>query len=193
MYTFIKLWNCYNSLPETPERDEQELALQIALMLAWKGYPGIEWENVCNRALELSRQKGEIQQMCLVLNDLAIIYYVRAQYQRARQYIEEAIHVAQQADDPLNESLGYWILGFLLFGMGDYTSARSYLEKAVNYYVPEEHHQLSVHLRGVDGVLKRHGLFSLLLMEPWISRPGSGSQYQDPAFSPRIEPPIYSG
>ena len=150
---FYRAMELLKSLPENPERDELELALQTANMIAWKGYPGTEWENSCIRALELSRKMGKIQPRCLVLSDLAIIYYVRAQYQRAMQYIEEAVQVAQQAEDQLLLILGYWISGVLHFGMGEYSRAKFYLENVFNFYVPEEHHQVSVQLLGVDGCL----------------------------------------
>ncbi|MCK5315480.1 MAG: tetratricopeptide repeat protein, partial [Anaerolineales bacterium] len=141
------------TLPDSPERAEQELALQIALGMAWIGVPGPEWENACTRALELCRQTGDTSQLCRVLGELSIIYYVRAEHHRARELGEQALNLAQRAKDPMLVVISHWYLGFISFSLGEYTTARDHLERMLDFYNPEQHHRSLVFLRGVDAGL----------------------------------------
>ena len=151
------------TLPDSPERAEQELALHTALGLAWIGYPGSEWENACTRALELCRQTGNTSQLCRVLGDLSIIHHVRAEHQKARELAEEALSLAQDTEDPLLVALGHWYLGFVLFDLGEYTTAQSHFEQMIAFNESQQHHQPFVFLRGVDAGLSATGFAACCL------------------------------
>ncbi|MDH4135584.1 MAG: tetratricopeptide repeat protein, partial [Anaerolineae bacterium] len=140
------------ALPDSPERAQQELALQLALGIAWvgrKGY-GPEAENAITRARELCQQTGKTSQLCRVVGELAMLYYVRAEHQRARELAEQALSLAQRAKDPLLVALDHSYLGFILFCLGEYTTARAHLEQVIAFYNPEQHHRSLVFLRGSD-------------------------------------------
>ncbi len=133
-------------------RAEQELALQISLGVAWKGrIPDPEGEKHLTRARELCEQMGRTAELCRVLGELSIFPYVRAEYQVAREIGEEALALAQQAGDPLFVALSHWHLGYVLFGLGEYTTARTHLQQVIAFYRPREHHRSFVFLRGADG------------------------------------------
>jgi predicted ATPase len=83
---------------------------------------------------------------------LATMHYVRAEHQRAREMGEEALNLAQQAEDPLLVARGHWHLGFVFFGLGEYTAARAHLEQMIAFYEPQHHHPL-VFLSGIDAGL----------------------------------------
>jgi predicted ATPase len=140
------------TLPESPERARQELALQLALGIAWMttAVPAPEMEKAVTRARELCRQTGKTSQLCQVLGGLSILHYVRAEHQRARELGEEALSLAQRAKDPLHVTLGHWYLGFILFCLGEYTTARAHLEQMISFYEPQQHHRSLVLLRGSD-------------------------------------------
>ena len=139
------------SLPDSRAGAQQELALQISLGIAWKGrLPGHEGEQAFVRARELCRQTGQTAQLCQVLGELSILPYVRAEYQAAREIAEEALTVAQEAADPLFVALAHWHLGFILFGLGEFVDAQTHLRQVISFYVPPEHHQSLVFLRGSD-------------------------------------------
>ncbi len=74
------------TLPDTPERSQQELTLQIALgnsLIATKGYAAPEVEQAYTRARALCQQIGETPQLFPVLWGLWIFYLVRAELQTA--------------------------------------------------------------------------------------------------------------
>ncbi|MGD8738136.1 MAG: BTAD domain-containing putative transcriptional regulator, partial [Anaerolineae bacterium] len=139
------------TLPTSLERVQQELALQISLGIAWKGrIPGAEGEKAFLRARELCQQTGQTTQLCQVLGELLILPYVRAEHQTARALAEEALGVAQETGDPILVTLGHWHLGFILFGLGEFTQARDHLQQVISFYEPQQHHRSYVSLRGSD-------------------------------------------
>jgi tetratricopeptide (TPR) repeat protein len=140
------------ALPDSSERAQQELALQLALGMAWVGRkaycpPG---EKAYTRARELCQQMGETSQLCLVLGRLSIFHYARSEHQRARELAEEALSLAQCAKDPLHVALGHRYLGCILLCLGEYTTARAHLEQMTSFYEPQQHHRSLVLLRGSD-------------------------------------------
>jgi predicted ATPase/DNA-binding SARP family transcriptional activator/predicted negative regulator of RcsB-dependent stress response len=139
------------ALPDSPERARRELALQIALGIASKaGIPDPEMEQPLNRARALCQQVGETRQLSQIVGELSIYAYVRAEHQRARQLTEEALSLAEQANDPLLEMLGHWHLGYVLFALGEFAESHVHLQRVISSYDPEQHHRSFVFLRGSD-------------------------------------------
>ncbi len=140
------------SAPEhRQERAELELNLQLSLGMAWKGnIPNPEGERALTRARELCQETGRLAELCRVLGELSIFPYVRAEYQTAREMVEEALSLAQQAGDPLLVALHQWHLGYVLFGLGEYATARAHLDRVISFYEPREHHHSFVFVRGSD-------------------------------------------
>jgi DNA-binding SARP family transcriptional activator/predicted ATPase len=140
------------AVPDSPARDEQELALQLALGAAQIGHGTFyrEMGAAYGRARELGQQAGKAEQLCQALGELAIFHYVRAEQPTARALGEEALSQAQRAEDPLLVAWCHWHLGFILFGLGEYTLARDHLEQVLAFYVPEKHHRALVLLPGAD-------------------------------------------
>jgi predicted ATPase len=141
------------ALPGSPERDQQELALQLSLGLAWIRHGTFGPEQVgaaFARARELCQQMGTESQLCRVLGELAVFHFVRAEHRRAREFAAEAFSLAQQSGDPLLVALGHWQLGFVSFGLGKFTAARAHLQQVISFYEPQEHHRSLVSLRGSD-------------------------------------------
>jgi class 3 adenylate cyclase len=75
------------TLPDTPERTQQELTLQTALgvsLMTTKGFAAPDVERVYSRARALCRQVGETPQLCPVLWGLWLFYETRGELQTAR-------------------------------------------------------------------------------------------------------------
>ena len=140
------------SQPESPASARQELALQTALGMAWvgvKGY-GPDALQANTRARVLGRRLGETFQLCRVAGELSLLYYVWAEYPRARGFAEEMLSLAQQTGDSLLTALAQSYLGFLSFALGEYATARSHIQQLIAYYDPGLHHRSLISLCGSD-------------------------------------------
>jgi DNA-binding SARP family transcriptional activator/predicted ATPase len=132
-------------------RAEQELALQISLAMAWKWViPNPEGERVLTKARELCEQTGRTTELCRVVGELSIFPYVRAEYRAARELGEEALSLAKQVGDPLLVAIHHWHLGYILVGLGEFSTARAHFEQVIAFYEPHAHHESFVLLRGSD-------------------------------------------
>jgi predicted ATPase/DNA-binding SARP family transcriptional activator len=139
-------------LPHSPERDQQELALQLTLGLAWisSSSPRQETKNAYTRARQLCQQTGETTKLCQILIGLSVYHYVRAEHQRGIELAQEALDIAQEANDSLLTWLGQWGLGFNLFARGEYEVAREHLVQITSSYDPQQHHLSLVNRHASD-------------------------------------------
>jgi predicted ATPase len=122
------------ALPDTPERVQQELTLQLALsaaLLPIKGYGSPDVEKPYNRARELCQQLGETPQLFPVLNSLETIYMVRGEFQIARELAEQLMRLAQSVQDQKLLASAHMALGSTLYFLGEFTSARPHLEQGM--------------------------------------------------------------
>jgi predicted ATPase len=125
------------TLPDTPERTQQELTLQIALgdpLMAIKGYAAPEVEQICTRTLELCRQVGETPQIFPVLFRLRAFYLARGELQTARELAEQCLILAQRAQDPALLLLAHMGLGTVLYLLGEFAPTRKHLEQGIALY-----------------------------------------------------------
>jgi predicted ATPase len=82
------------TLPDTPERAQQELVLQVALgapLIGTKGWAAPEVGKAYGRSRDLCRQIGEAPQLFTVLFGLCTHYIVRAEYGTARELAEQLL------------------------------------------------------------------------------------------------------
>lgn len=144
-----------NTQPESGDRTSLELDLQISLGQAClgKGHPSAEIEAAYARARDLGRQSGLISQLGIAIGGLAILNYVRAQHLQAYDLAQEALALAQKEGLPIQELLGHWRVGVILFALGDFTAARESLGRAIAAYEPDNHHRALVAIWGSDGGL----------------------------------------
>jgi predicted ATPase len=130
------------SLPDTPERIQQEIALQIALsapLIAAKGYTASGLENIYTRARELCQQVGQTPQLFPVLFRLRSFYLVRAELQIARELGEQLVDLAQNVQDPALLLEAHYALGAALFYRGEFALAQEHFERMIAIYNPHQH------------------------------------------------------
>ena len=140
------------TLPESPERDRRELALQLALgapLLASKGYTVPELERAYARARELCQQMGETPEHFTARMGLTTFYLVRAEYQTALELIEQLFMTARQTGDPHQLAAACSAKGYFLLCRGEFIQARPLLEHVAAIYNPQQHQALLYQL-GID-------------------------------------------
>jgi predicted ATPase len=128
------------TLPETLERNQHELTLQLALgapLLMIKGHTAPEVEHTYRRAQELCQQVGDSLQHFRVLAGLWTSYRSRASLQPARELAEQCFILAQRMQDPVLLQEAHLMLGSTLFYMGELVSARVHLEQGIALYNPQ--------------------------------------------------------
>jgi predicted ATPase len=144
------------TLPDSMERTRLEFPLQLTLGIAWQGEKGArcsEVKQAYTRARELCHQTGNTSQLCQVLGERAVFYYVGAEYHRAREHAEEALCIAHNSEDPLLVAMCHWYLGFILFSLGKFTNASAHFEQVISFYEPQTHHRQFVAHCGKDAGL----------------------------------------
>jgi TOMM system kinase/cyclase fusion protein len=142
-----------SGLPDSAERTQHELGLQISLgvpLMVTKGYASPEVERTYGRARELCLQVGETPQLATVLWALWAYYLVAAKLQTALEVAEQYRALAQNAQDPELLLETCQLMGLTLHHLGDLVAARAHLQRGVALYDPERHHALIFRHGGVD-------------------------------------------
>ncbi len=125
------------TLPDTPERAQQELTLQTLLgtpLMATKGYAIPEVETAYTRAHELCLQVGETSQLFPVLWGLWQLYFARAEFTKALEYAEQFLTLAQRLQNSLFLQNAHEMLGTCHLWVGEFVLARRYLEQGMAPY-----------------------------------------------------------
>ncbi len=134
------------TLPDTPERTQQELTLQTALgpaLIATKGYAAPEVEQTYARARELCQQVGETPQLAPVLFGLRLFYQQRAEFHTARELEAQLFHLAQCIQDSALLLMAHQALGATSYWLGELAQARAHLEQGTALYDPQQHRSLT--------------------------------------------------
>jgi predicted ATPase len=127
-------------LPEGPQRDEKELAFQVALLtpLFAARFGSAEGERAAARASELSRKvSADPRSHFRALFGLTMTYSVRGKIRIGLKTAEQLVVVGERLHDP--EPLGYahHAMGNTLLWFGELRAARMHLEKGIALYQPE--------------------------------------------------------
>lgn len=121
-------------LPDTPARHQQEIDLHLALgptLIATYGLAAPEVGQTYARAHALCQQVGDIRQLFPTLRGLWRFHQTQGALSTAREVGEQLIRLAQRLATPLLCLEAYDALGTTLFHLGDYATARTYLEQGI--------------------------------------------------------------
>jgi class 3 adenylate cyclase/predicted ATPase len=128
-------------LPESSQRDEKELALQVALLtpLFAARFGSAEGERAAQRAMELSRKVGGADQRPLVraLFGLTLTSSSRGKIRIGRELAEQLLVVAECLQEPETLAYAHNVMGNTLFWLAELGPARMHLEKGIALYQPE--------------------------------------------------------
>jgi predicted ATPase len=130
------------TLPDGPERIEQELALQVTLavpLLTTKGYTAPEVEDTYARARELCLRTGETPRLFPVLRGLWLFNLQRGDLRSAQELSKQLLALAESSRDPSLLVEAHFCRGYTLFWVGDFAPARDHLEEGIHLYDPQIH------------------------------------------------------
>jgi class 3 adenylate cyclase/predicted ATPase/transcriptional regulator with XRE-family HTH domain len=131
----LKAW------PDTPERAQQELTLQLALgtpLLMIKGTTAPEVEHAYSRAQDLCRQLGDSSERFTMMVGLWRFYLNRARLRTAHELGEQCFALAQRLHDHVLLQETHLMLGSTLLYQGELASARTHLERGIALYDPRQ-------------------------------------------------------
>jgi predicted ATPase len=134
------------ALPDTPERAQQELMLQVALstpLMLTRGWAAPEVGRVHSRARELCRQIGETPQLFPVLHGVWTFHFIRAELQTAQELGEQLLTLAQSTQDSALLLEAHRTLGESLYVRGELVPAQQHFEQGIALYDPHQHRSLA--------------------------------------------------
>jgi class 3 adenylate cyclase/predicted ATPase len=131
-----------STLPESRERAQQELALQIMLgaaLGATRGQMAPEAERTYARACELARQVGSPPELFPALWGFCYAHMARGQLPRAWELAEEFLGLARQQQDPVLLAAGHRMLGAIAWWQGELVQAQAHCQQGLAFYDPKQH------------------------------------------------------
>jgi predicted ATPase len=157
-----------NTLPDTPQRLQQELHLHLALgvpLVFTKGQAAPEVEATYTRALALCQQVGDASQRFAALLGLRRLHYGRGDLQRAQGLSEELLALAQQADDAGRLARAHAMLAEVLREQGAFAQTREHAAQGSALYNRQQHRAQAFVYGNDSGVLclcyEAHALWTL--------------------------------
>ena len=108
-------------LPDSPERKQQELTLQLglgAVSISTNGLAAAEVEQAYGRARELCKQTGDRAQVFPALMGLVVFYAMRAEYATARELSAQLLSMAEEAQEPDLLLEAHFMRGYSLLWTG---------------------------------------------------------------------------
>lgn len=155
---FNKALELVKTLPENPERSQQELSLQLALIVplqASKGFAAPELGRAVVRARELCQEIGDTPQLFAALVQLATFYSTRPEYRTALEFQDQINKIAEQSGDPMQVAISYYAVTWALLNLSKFTQTLEHAKRMNTLYDPEKHGTLG-YIFGYDlGVLNR--------------------------------------
>jgi len=132
-----------DTLPETAERSQRELTLQITLgvpLQVIKGPASSEVECAYSRACELCRQAKHAPELFPALWGLWRSSIARAKLHAARELAEELLNLAQHQQDAALVLQAHHALWATLIELGEFASALKHIEQGTALYNRQQHH-----------------------------------------------------
>jgi DNA-binding winged helix-turn-helix (wHTH) protein/predicted ATPase len=124
-------------LPESPERDQQELALRLTLgasLMTTRGFAASELEEIFERARELCGPQGPSLQLYSVLWSLGLYRIFRAELEPARATAEQLLELGEGLGDPALVMEAHRALGVTHVDLGEFAGGLEHLDRAAALY-----------------------------------------------------------
>ena len=128
-------------LPDTPDRAQMELPLQIALggiLEAIKGFGSQESGQAFTRASEIARQLGESPQFFFILLGLWSSANSRSEINTSSEISEEMLKIAERDHTPLIEVWAQMTRAMDLYALGNFAEAKKHIDRQQTFYNKDE-------------------------------------------------------
>jgi len=132
--------------PDTAERAEREVALQVALggpLMAVKGRGAPEVEQAYTRARELCSRIGDTPQLFPVVWGLFLSQRSRGEIDRAHEFATRLLDLARTSGDPGLLIEAHHALWATSFARGELAAVSGHVSDALALYIPDRHTALS--------------------------------------------------
>ncbi|HET6521517.1 MAG TPA: AAA family ATPase, partial [Geminicoccaceae bacterium] len=136
------------ALPEGPDRDRQELALQTAVgtpLTAVHGYAAPQTGAAYDRARVLCGRLGDTDALLATLSGEYTYHFVRGDLGMMRLLAEEAGRAGERAGDAALALAAHRLSGLTALHRGAFAEARSAFETILRLYDPDRHRPPPVH------------------------------------------------
>jgi class 3 adenylate cyclase/predicted ATPase len=143
---FRKALQLLNALPETPERNKQEIDIQLAVgipLIAVQGYASPETREAFSRACTLCRRIGNIPEYFQGLFGLWGHSWMSGQNVEALRMADEFLSRSRALSDPVLLMVAHRVMGSTLLTVGDFQSSRNHFEETISLPARQEKQPLS--------------------------------------------------
>jgi len=140
------------TLPDTRERAQRELSLQLGLavpLMATSGYFSPDVKRTYDRAMALCQEVGDEPQLFPTLTMLNTYYGIGGDYTTAVALAKQAIELADQSGDPLLACPAHVSLAWVVLLLGKFACAGEHLQQAIDTY-DHKHHSRLAFVTGVE-------------------------------------------
>jgi class 3 adenylate cyclase/predicted ATPase len=171
------------SLPASPERAEQELALHARLgaaLAAARGFSAPEVEAAYSRARQVARELGDPSKGFSAVRGLWVYSFIRADLRGAHELARQLLDLAEREARPDYLVEAHRTLGQTLLYLGEFAASHAHSEQGLALYDPAAH-RTHIYLYGNDpGIV----CSSYLAYALWfLGRPDEALRHGDEALS----------
>lgn len=157
-----------NTLPQTPERDDQELGLQViagSAHLTTQGYLAPETKHAFERAQSLCGAQGENAQRFAPAFGLFRYALLGGKFDQARVLAEQLAGMAQSTPETLCGPAASAALGATLFAHGELTTALAQVEDGYRLYKTTSHEKMIIeHGEDSGSICLVHAMWMLQIL-----------------------------
>ncbi len=135
------------TLADNPDRNRQELDMQMALgpaLMGVKGTASTEVEHTYGRALQLCEQMGDTERHFQILWGQRRFYVNRGELYTTRELDEQLMGLAQRQHNPARLVAAHVASGATLEVMGDARASLKHLDQAIALIDPEQERALAI-------------------------------------------------
>ena len=142
-----------SKLPQSVEKTQKELALQVTLgpvLVSTRGFANVEVEQVYTRARKLCAELGQSPHLFPVLWGLWNFYEVKGQLDTALQLAQQMLQLAEESKDDALLLEAHYAIGDTLFWAGEFEESLQHVEQSLKLYHRPKHHSLAFVYGGYD-------------------------------------------